>query len=136
MKRMKTSTAMLFVIATLCVAACHTIKPSTTFAPEEKPTIVPRVPIVSTGIFEPGMDELTAIQVKHKDATLDQLKEGYLLYTQGACISCHEAKNIYNREEWRWEGIIDNMAAMAKLSAMQKDAVYKYVLAIKATQKR
>ncbi len=88
----------------------------------------------SDGIYTPGEKELAAIQTQYSDVTLDKLKEGHMLYTVGACVNCHGAKNIYKREESRWKKIIDEMAVMAKLNASQTDAVYKYVLSIKATQ--
>ncbi|MGV3632336.1 MAG: hypothetical protein ACO1O6_14100 [Bacteroidota bacterium] len=86
------------------------------------------------GIYEPGQDELKAVRAQMKDATMDQLKEGYALYSQGACTKCHSPKNIYKREVSEWPGIIDRMAEKAKISAHEKDAVFKYVMAIKASQ--
>jgi hypothetical protein len=41
---------------------------------------------------------------------------------------------IYPYSEDRWKGIVDTMAMRSQLSAEYKDAVYKYVLSIKATQ--
>jgi hypothetical protein len=88
----------------------------------------------SDGIYEPGEKELTAIQTQYSDVTLDKLKTGHMLYTVGPCVNCHGAKNIYKRETSRWKNIITEMAEMAKLNEEQTDAVYKYVLSIKATQ--
>ncbi len=85
----------------------------------------------ATGIYVPGSKELTAIQLRYKDATLEQLKEGHAIYTQGACISCHTAQNIYVIEESKWENIMEDMAQKARISDAEKDAVYKYVLAVK-----
>ena len=85
-------------------------------------------------LFLPGDQELAAVQVQHKDATASQLKEGYELYSKTACVSCHEAKNIYKRPLERWKDIVDDMAQRAKITETQKDAVYKYVLSIKTTQ--
>lgn len=102
------------------------------------PAASPVMPFLSAkpadGIYDPGNDELAAIQVQHKEVTLAKLKEGYKIYTQGACINCHNAKGIYQFQERDWKGIMDDMAQKAMLSDVQKDAVYKYVLAIKATQ--
>lgn len=86
------------------------------------------------GVFAPRNEELIAIQLQYKDVTLNTLKDGYLIYTQGACVSCHGAKNIYSYEESQWKHIVDDMAQMAAISDIEKDAVYKYVLSIKATQ--
>jgi mono/diheme cytochrome c family protein len=63
---------------------------------------------------------------------LEKLKEGHAIYTAGACINCHGAKNIYEFPEAQWKDILDDMAQRANISVDQKDAVYKYVLAIKA----
>lgn len=82
----------------------------------------------------PGNAELTAIQIQYKEVTLEKLKEGHEIYTTGACINCHGAANIYQYEVVKWKDIIDEMAPKAYLSDAQKDAVYKYVLSIKATQ--
>jgi hypothetical protein len=86
------------------------------------------------GVYVPGNEELAAIQAHYSDVTLEKLNEGYALYTGSECMGCHKPKSIYKREEARWKGIIDDMAKKAKISDTQKDAVYKYVLAIKATQ--
>lgn len=61
------------------------------------------------------------------------LQKGYSIYT-GACTNCHGTKNIYKHNENEWKEIIDDMALKAALNADQKDAVYMYVLSIKATQ--
>lgn len=75
-----------------------------------------------------------ALQKEFPSETLTKLNEGYELYTKGACVNCHNAKSIYKRDLASWKDIIDNMADRAKITMAQKDAVYKYVLAIKATQ--
>jgi mono/diheme cytochrome c family protein len=138
---MKAIHTTFIVIAAIIIAACGSSKKVTTSATPPASAATPNAatePMVfakpANGIFAPGNEELAAVQTKHKDATMEQLKEGYVLYTQGACINCHGAKNIYSRGEEQWKDIIDNMAPKARISDVQKDAVYKYVLAIKATQ--
>jgi hypothetical protein len=86
-------------------------------------------------VIAPGDRELAAIRPKYPDVTLQTLSDGHALYT-GACVKCHEAKNIHTRTEERWPAIIDNMAARTRLSAEQKDAVLKYVLSVKAAEKQ
>ncbi|MCD6066190.1 MAG: hypothetical protein K0S33_1016 [Bacteroidetes bacterium] len=86
------------------------------------------------GVYAPGAEELSAIQLQFPEATSEQLREGYLLYMGGACVGCHNAKNIYTYTPVQWKDIITDMAKEAKISDAQKDAVYKYVLAIKATE--
>ncbi len=82
----------------------------------------------------PGDEELAAIRLRYDEMTMEKLKQGHTIYTQGACVNCHGAVNIYNYGEERWKTIVDDMAKRAMISAAEKDAVYKYVLAIKATQ--
>ena len=144
---MKKTTFTLLAITTLIIAACHSSKKSTTSttatnattpatatAPTNTITAGPSLPPKSrNGIFAPGNEELIAIQAKYKDVTMQTLTDGHAIYT-GVCTNCHGAKNIYVRAEEKWKGIIDDMALEAKLTEVQKDAVYKYVLAIKATQ--
>jgi hypothetical protein len=86
------------------------------------------------GIYAPDTLALNAIKIKYPDITLTQLNEGYIIYTYGPCINCHQAKNIYQFNENKWVHIIEEMAVLAEISGTQKDAVLKYVLSIKATQ--
>lgn len=126
---------LFLALSTALIYSCSSSKKA---AKTSDASVAPAVPVVSAkpdnGIYEPGQEELTAIQGQFKDATLAQLKEGHVIYAQGACINCHGAKNIYKRSTASWKGIIEDMAQKAKITASQKDAVYKYVLAIKATQ--
>lgn len=137
----------LISLAVLIIAACSTSKKSTTSTSTvtttpvvaATPTVVeasaiPKATRTDDGIYEPGSEELAAIQVKYKDVTYEKLKLGYTLYAKSACISCHGAVPVYNYREDKWAFIIEDMAYRAKLGPEQKDAVLKYVLAIKATQ--
>ncbi|MBK7668097.1 MAG: hypothetical protein IPJ32_12635 [Sphingobacteriaceae bacterium] len=141
---MKTKITIL-ALTTIIVAACHTSKKTTTStnvattSTEAVPAAtVATAPAVvakpANGIYEPGAEELKAIQARHSDVTLDKLKQGYILYAYSACISCHPAQNIYNYDEMKWQFIMSDMAYRAKLTPDQKDAVLKYVLAIKASK--
>jgi hypothetical protein len=126
----------------IAIAACTASKKSVISPDEPVPvsTVTRTTPsnsylyIKADGIHVPGDKELTAIQGKYRDVTLDQLKEGHSIYTGSSCIRCHDAKNIYELEEAKWNDTMDDMAQKANISDVQKDAVYKYVLAIKATQ--
>jgi hypothetical protein len=135
-------TTALISITVLVIAACSSSKKVTTPAPSPAP-VSANTPTENnilfikkpmSGIYVPGNEELSAIQLKYKDATLEQLKKGHSIYTEGACINCHAPKSIYLKEEALWKDLIDDMAQRAKISEVEKDAVYKYVLAIKATQ--
>ncbi|MGZ3885178.1 MAG: hypothetical protein ACXVNO_00865 [Bacteroidia bacterium] len=146
---MKPSRLLFIAGAFLVIAACSSTKKTTTStpvaaapassstpAPAETSTASPIGPVIrpANGVYPPGNEELTAIQARFKDVTLDKLNEGHILYTKGACVNCHGAKNIYRHDEESWSRIMDNMARRANLTDSQKDAVFKYVLAIKATQ--
>lgn len=130
---------LLFLFTALIViAACGSSKKSTVSAPvAPAPTSAPVVTAKpGSGIYDPGSEELAAIQAQYKDVSLEKLKQGYVLYAHSACISCHEAQNIYKYDEMRWGFIMNDMAVRAKLTPEQKDAVYKYVLAIKAAKQK
>lgn len=138
---MKLIQLIVITFITLISSACSSAKKSTTstavmLETNSQPISPTPLVFVSTtnGIYAPGKEELLAIQIRYKDVTLEKLQEGHQLYTKGACINCHTASNIYNYDETQWKIIIDDMAAKAYLSETQKDAVYKYVLAIKAKQ--
>lgn len=143
---MKLNGFTLAAIGLVFVAACHTTKKTNTpvaTQPVNPPATVTTATSNATamatkrpanGIYEPGSTELTAIQTTYANASMAQLMEGYHLYTAGACVKCHEAKNIYRRGNNEWKGIIDEMADKAHINDVQKDAVYKYVMSIKATQ--
>ncbi len=137
---MKTIKITLIIIFAIIIAACSSQKKSTkTVSSTSTPTNTTSTgPFLITkptnGVYVPGNEELTAIQLQYKDVTFDKLKDGYFIYSQGACINCHRAQNIYVHAESQWKNIVDDMALRANISDSQKDAVYKYVLAIKATQ--
>ena len=86
------------------------------------------------GIYSPGDEEAKEIRKQYKDVTVSQLKEGYNIYIAGACVNCHRPYNIYNIADNGWKTTLDDMAQRARISDAQKDAVFKYVLAIKSVQ--
>lgn len=142
---MKTIAITLLACCVIVIAGCSSAKKATvstlpakdsTTAAAPAPMKGPYVflPPAPTGIRMPVSADLAAIQTTHPDATLSKLREGYMIYTEGACVKCHDAISIYKFEETQWKPIMDDMAKRAMLSAAEKDAVYKYVLAIKATQ--
>jgi hypothetical protein len=133
---MKTRIIVL-ITATATVIACSTSKKRTATPPAPVVSSTTEAPVMTkplNGIYEPGHEELIAIQARYKDATLEQLKQGHMIYSLGACIQCHKAMSIYQRNEAQWAIIIDDMAKRARISETQKDAVYKYVLAVKAAR--
>jgi mono/diheme cytochrome c family protein len=126
---------------TLTIAACSVFKKNKTTPTPPSTTVGttssipdPAPPKKSkNGVIAPSNEELTAIQATYKEVTMQTLTNGYAIYT-GVCTNCHDAMNIHSRTTEQWQNIIDDMAPKAKLTDTQKDAVYKYVLAIKATK--
>jgi len=140
---MKSTFVFLISLASLIFFACKSTRKSNSSATVEKTPTAAAVPTntssalflkPATGIYLPGTLELSAIQSRYPDVSLEKLKEGHVLYSQGPCINCHSAKNIYQYDETKWKNILNSMAPMAKLNDNQKDAVFKYVLAIKAAK--
>ena len=85
----------------------------------------------ATSSIIPSETELKAIQVKYPETTLATLNEGHSIFI-GACTNCHSQYNIYKRSEASWLHEIDDMSPKAKLTPIQKDALTKYILAMKA----
>ncbi|MBP7808705.1 MAG: hypothetical protein KA163_05400 [Bacteroidia bacterium] len=81
-------------------------------------------------LYTPGEAQLKAIQVKFADATAATLKEGYDVY-MGPCTNCHGKKNMYKHSEADWQKDINRMAPKAKITDVQKDALWKYVLSMR-----
>ncbi len=142
----KKTTKIILIVIISTLVACSTSKKSTTAAATQTPPATGNASNQSssqgpylfmqppTDIKPPGTEELTALQIQFKEATLEKLKEGHVIYTETACVKCHVAQGIYKYEVVQWKSIIDDMALRAEISDAEKDAVYKYVLAIKATQ--
>lgn len=129
----------IILIFLLLVASCRTAKKATVTAAASSPTATsaaPPFPLTQPvdGSPAPSNDALTAIQKQYADATIEQLKEGHSIFTTGACINCHGVSKIHQYGEAQWKSILEDMAQRASLSESQKDAVTKYVLAIKASQ--
>ena len=115
---------LLFILL-FALTACGASKKNTT-------TIQPSVS--SDVIHTPGEAELVAFQSSYSKATMAQINQGFAIYTKGACTKCHEVEEIYKFSETRWVKIIDEMSIKAKLSSDQKEAIYQYIMAVKATQ--
>ncbi len=105
-------------LAILSLTACGTSKKSS---------------VVTAPDIIPGDAQLKAIKAKFPDATKQQLLDGHAIYI-GACTNCHGQKNIFKRSEASWLHEIDDMSPKANLTAIEKDALTKYILSMKATQ--
>lgn len=78
--------------------------------------------------------ELAAAKTRIPSTTEADMKKGHEIYTT-SCARCHGAKNITNHSEQEWTGILDRMAPKAKLTAEEKDAVWKYILGVRLSSK-
>jgi mono/diheme cytochrome c family protein len=117
---MTLSKITIVALAAIMMTACGSSKKSS-------------APSAAAPSIIPGEAQLTAIKAKYPDATAEQLKQGHSIYI-GACTNCHGQKNIFKRSEASWLHEIDDMSPKAKLTAVEKDALTKYILAMKATQ--
>ena len=106
---------LTITLAALIIVSCSTSKKT------PAPSIIP------------DDTQVIAIKVKYPEVTLSTLTEGYSIYI-GACTNCHGQKNIFKRSEASWLHEIDDMSPKANLTVTQKDALTKYILAMKATQ--
>ncbi len=117
---MTISKLTIIALSAIIITACGSSKKSST-------------PTAAAPSLVPGDAQLTAIKAKFPDATAEQLKEGYAIYT-GACTNCHGQKNIFKRSEASWMHEIDDMSPKANLTSVQKDALTKYILSMKVAQ--
>lgn len=62
---------------------------------------------------------------------MDQLKKGHAIFTS-PCTNCHRIKDVklYN-DELRLKAVMDNMSDKAELSTADRDAVWKYAMALR-----
>ena len=89
------------------------------------------VPKPSVKLYPPNEAALTIIQKNNSNASMELLNHGYKLYTAGACIHCHEARDINDFNNLQWGKIIDDMAIKANISIEEKNAVLNYVVSVK-----
>jgi len=82
-------------------------------------------------VVDPNESLIRASKDRFPDITADKLNQGRSIYYGGACVNCHAAKNISNWDEEQWSKILDNMAKQANLTQPEKDAVWKFIIAVK-----
>ncbi|MCW3103858.1 MAG: hypothetical protein JWO09_2298 [Bacteroidetes bacterium] len=137
---MKMRTFQLILVSLIgLIAACRPAKNTSASTAPPAGVVIPESDAYlfgkpADGLRAPGDAELAAMQAQYKELTLEKLKEGHEIYTKGACVGCHGAVDVYSFGHAQWKDIIDDMAVRASITDPQKDAVYKYVLSIKATQ--
>ena len=89
------------------------------------------VPKPAVKLYPPNEAALLIIQKSNSNASMELLNHGYKLYTAGACIHCHEARDINDFNNLQWGKIIDDMAIKANISIEEKNAVLNYVVSVK-----
>jgi hypothetical protein len=122
---------ILFSLACAIILSCAPkVSKSTSATANSAP-----VPVTPAPVKDPNEALLAAAKTKFPNITGDVLTQGRGIYYGGACINCHAAKNISNWDESQWVGILDNMAIQAKLTANEKDVVWKFIIAVKLAGK-
>lgn len=106
------------MLSGLLMAACKTNKP-----------------VAANTKAEPNDAELSAVRARYPEATMDVLKQGHGIY-YGACTRCHGAKDVTGYTEDKLKTVVDKMASKAKLSDTEKDAVWKYALAVNLSTRK
>ncbi|MGZ3899865.1 MAG: hypothetical protein ACXVNM_11525 [Bacteroidia bacterium] len=84
---------------------------------------------------EPTEMQLTALKTKVLDATMEDLQKGHNVF-YGACTKCHGTKNVTEFSEQQLKETIDKMAPKANINDDEKQAVWKYALALNLAAKK
>lgn len=82
-------------------------------------------------LYPPDEAALAIIQKSNSNANMELLNHGFKLYTKGACINCHEARDINDFNNSQWGHIIDDMAIKANITSEEKNAVLNYIVSVK-----
>lgn len=129
-----TSKKTVATTTTTTTATTNTVATTNTATAAGSATVAAFVPIAPTDEFAAGDKELKAIQVKFPEVTSATLSEGQRIYT-GPCTKCHNTAKmkIYKRSEESWQHEINVMAPKARITDTEKDALWKYILAMRAT---
>lgn len=107
---------LMAAVVTLAIAACKTKKAA----------------MSSSGNSMDFDTQLSAIKDRFPDASTEELKTGYAVYT-GPCTSCHGAKDVTGYTEEKLLQIVDNMAKKAKITDAEKQALIRFAVAVRAT---
>ncbi len=75
--------------------------------------------------------KLSAVQTKYPDATLAELEKGKSV-SKTACVSCHKEKDYTLKTDEKMFKEIDVMSKKAKISDSDKQALIRYVTALRA----
>ena len=84
---------------------------------------------------KPNEAQLSVVTAKVPGTTLSELNKGHEIY-YGACTNCHGPKDVTKFNEEQLKSVIDKMAPKARLTAEEKDAVWKYALSVNLSSSR
>lgn len=84
---------------------------------------------------EPNEQLLSTVKTKVPDATMQDLKKGHDVF-YGACTKCHGPKDVTGFSQEQLKQTVDVMANKAEISQDEKDAVWKYALAVNLSAKK
>lgn len=137
---MKAKIFLPILSCSLLALACQHQKKTVAPKQESTPASVVTSPVIgpsvsstpANGVYTPTEREHAAIQTQYPNTSLEMLKQGYVIYT-GACTNCHEAKSVYQYTDSDWGSIMTDMAMRARLTDSEKEAVWKFVMAARAT---
>jgi cytochrome c2 len=66
---------------------------------------------------------------------MDDLKKGHAVY-YSSCTKCHGAKDVTGYSEPDLKKVVDGMSEKASLNAADKEAVWRYALAVNLASKK
>jgi cytochrome c5 len=107
---------ILIAAATLLLTFCKTTSTGTSAA------------------YEPTADQVTEASTRWPGTTAILLKEGHNIYVT-KCNECHKTFAVVKFSEKKWLHEIDDMAPRAKLTAVEKEQLTRYILSKRATEK-
>jgi mono/diheme cytochrome c family protein len=83
----------------------------------------------------PTATQLQAVQERIPATTMADLDRGHAIF-YGQCTNCHGAKNVSGYPEDALRSIMSDMSKKAKLADTEKEAVWKYALAVNLASKK
>lgn len=85
------------------------------------------IPACSAKTFAPTNEQLAAMQQKMPGVTMENVKAGYILYSQ-KCAGCHQ---LYHPDKYtfsQWNNILSKMFPRAKLPGEEQQKLIKEYL--------
>lgn len=81
----------------------------------------------SPSVYKPTMANVESGKKHYNDLTIDQLTEGFHLYSN-KCGSCHMLYKPQDINEDRWAKVLPDMKVEAKLSNKEYELISRYVI--------